>query len=260
MQPESGRPAKGSARTVSVSPARARLRRARWLARSARDRVLEEWPAAYCWFQSMLADTRPVTRSTQLVIEGYMGSGNSFAREAFVLANPAVGVASHRHSTAQLLRAQSLGVPILFLVRDPIDAIPSYVARHEVLRLGQELRRYQRLYEVILDMIDTGTVVALALFDEVVSDFGGVTHRVNAVFDTQFVAFGNSPDDVRTVRAVMDSYNRSVFGDDYGMRGALPDEGRRARIAVLKEELRRHPHAQWLARCEGLYDRLTSKL
>lgn len=240
--------------------ARARARRARWLARSGRDRALELSPAAYCWFHSKLTDDHPVLPRTELVIEGYMGSGNSFAREAFRLANPGVAVASHRHSTAQLARARSLGIPILWLVRDPEDAVASYVARHEVLRVGRELRRYEQLYRAAVDALDGGAAIVVASFDEVTSDFGSVVVRVNASFGTSFVPFSQTPEDVARIRSIMDSYNQAMFGDDYGVRGALPNAQRRERTEALKGELRLPRHQERFRRCKELYSAVAARI
>ncbi len=86
--------------------------------------ALEHQPAAYCAYRRRRQPASPiVTRSADVVIEARPGCANSFAREAMLLANPGITVASHVHSPAQVLEAIRLRKPVLVLVRDPVDAI-----------------------------------------------------------------------------------------------------------------------------------------
>ena len=61
-----------------------------------------------------------VDRRTQIVIEGFPRSGNTFAVVAFQQAQrESVRVAHHLHMPAQVIRAAHLGIPILLLVGSP---------------------------------------------------------------------------------------------------------------------------------------------
>ena len=73
---------------------------------------------------------RLVGRDTELVIEGFQRSGNTFAVFAFEMAQDRpIRSAHHLHASAQVSRAVKLGVPVLLLVRDPRDTIVSHVIR-----------------------------------------------------------------------------------------------------------------------------------
>src|SRR4051794_35640317 len=62
-------------------------------------------------------------RTTDIVIEGFPRSGNTFAVVAFRLAQSrAMQVAHHLHIPAQLLWADRVGMPSMVLVRNPVDA------------------------------------------------------------------------------------------------------------------------------------------
>lgn len=73
---------------------------------------------------SALADAR-----TELCIEGYPSSGNSFALLTAIDVWPGLPIASHRHCVAAVKRALALEVPTLIVIRDPWDAIASYIVR-----------------------------------------------------------------------------------------------------------------------------------
>src|SRR5919112_6338070 len=64
-----------------------------------------------------------VDRKTQIVIEGFPRSGNTFAVVAFQQAQrESVRVAHHLHMPAQVIRAAKWGIPTLLLARKPTDA------------------------------------------------------------------------------------------------------------------------------------------
>jgi hypothetical protein len=103
--------------------------------------LLERQPAAYCGYRRLRHPTWPVVGAgTDVVIEGRPGCGNSFAREAMLLANPGIRVASHVHSPAQVLEAIRLHKPVLVIVRDPLDAIVSEAARFEDVDIRRDGR------------------------------------------------------------------------------------------------------------------------
>jgi hypothetical protein len=74
--------------------------------------------------------TRAVTPDTQVVIEGFPRSGNSFARRAFIMAQEetfdVTRIAHHLHVPAQIVRAAQWRIPTLVLIRRPRDAVLSF--------------------------------------------------------------------------------------------------------------------------------------
>jgi len=76
-----------------------------------------------------------VTESTDVCIEGFPRSANSFTVGAFRHAQPEpVQVAHHTHVPANAMRACAWRIPTVALVRSPYDAIVSRIA------LGKEVQ------------------------------------------------------------------------------------------------------------------------
>lgn len=146
-------------------------------------------------------------RDTELVIEGYPRSANTFAVEALQLAQGrAVKVAHHLHAAAHVIGAVRRHVPVLVLVRDPEQAVPSTVVRAPHLSPAQALREYTRFYRWIEPYRDRFVV---ATFEEVTGDFGPVTRRVNDWFGTSFHPFEHSEENVRKCFEMIDEVNRA---------------------------------------------------
>jgi hypothetical protein len=122
--------------------------------------------------------------STELLIEGYPRSGNTFARRAFLGAQARpVEVASHAHALAAVWVAVGRGIPVLLLIRAPEEVVSSEIATFGRMGPRDELREYVRFYERLLPRADRFTV---ATFSEVCEDFGKVIARLNRQHDTRF--------------------------------------------------------------------------
>src|SRR5215211_5981100 len=90
---------------------------------------------------------RVVTPDTQLVIEGFPRSANTFARVAFNRAQSGrVRIAHGLHVPAQVIRASTWRIPTLILIRKPKDAVLSFAIR-DPISVDQALRYYITFYE-----------------------------------------------------------------------------------------------------------------
>src|SRR5436309_8002883 len=91
------------------------------------------------WKYREIAD-RIVEADTQLVIEGFQRSGNTFAVVAFEVAQPQpVKLAHHLHAAAQIVAAVRMGVPTLVLIRDPDESVLSHMVREPGITAKQSL-------------------------------------------------------------------------------------------------------------------------
>jgi hypothetical protein len=155
---------------------------------------------------------RVVTPDTQLVIEGFPRSGNSFARRAFVMAQnefDKTRIAHHLHVPAQVVRAARWQIPTLVLMRRPRDAVVSF-AIWDPIPVDQALRYYLSFYETVEEYRDA---YVLGLFEEVTEDFGQVIKRINDKFGTTFSLFRHDEENVSKVFADMEAYARKKFGE-----------------------------------------------
>jgi hypothetical protein len=134
------------------------------------------------------------TSETELVIDGFPRSGNTFAVVAFQLAQPApTRVSHHIHSAANIIAAVNRGTPIVVTVREPQDAVLSCVIREPYVSIRQALNAYIAFYERLQPWHDR---VVIASFSDVTTDMGSVIDRVNKRFGTTFNRFTHTPESV----------------------------------------------------------------
>jgi hypothetical protein len=99
----------------------------------------------------------------------------------FRYANP-VPVAHHTHSTENIALALGYGVPVLALIRDPIDAITSsHLYRKR--SLDEEVAQWLDFYTYVERVLDA---IVLADFPQVVRDFNSVIRALNSRYGTDF--------------------------------------------------------------------------
>lgn len=201
---------------------------------------LEDYPRLYLgllrlkrighWSSSWI-----VRADTEITIEGFPRSGNSFAKAAFRIAEEKKHrMATHVHSHAQIIRSAQLGVPTMVLVRAPKDACLSLAALSYQIEdanvsqaildraktdLINNLASYHRFYKNTLRVADG---IIIADFDLVTQDYGEVIRRINLRYGTDFPLYESS-----------DANKEAVFGS--GGFHLSPD----AKRDGIKEALRR---------------------
>lgn len=190
-----------------------------------------------------------VGRDTDLVIEGFPRSANTFAAQAFITANPDRRVSSHAHGVGPLLRAARLTVPALLLVRDPLDATASVVVREGISprsALSWYIAFHRHAHAA------AGHVV-VATFDQVVANFHDVVGRVNERFNCEFTLPDLSDQHLRDrVEAAVIESERRFSGAVSPLKVAVPSQARKMDLARTRAALERE-HPELLAEARELY-------
>lgn len=173
---------------------------------------------------------------TEIVIEGFPRSANTFAVAAFLLAQGRpVKIAHHLHVPAQVIYAVKRGIPTLVVIRKPDDAAVSVVIRRPRLFLRDVLEAYCAFYGRILSY-SHGYVSAT--FDEVTTDFGSVINRVNARFGTDFALFRHTEENVRKVFRMVEEMDKQDTGKTVVAESTVARPS--AERQRLKEQLKKH--------------------
>jgi len=203
---------------------------------------------------------------TDLLVEGYPRSGNSFAVSAFGLSRAGgMRIAHHTHAPAHVIAAVRLGVPALVLIRDPRDAVVDFVGAKPALSAGQALRGWVRFYHPLL-RYRHGFVVARS--EELTRDFGAVVRRLNERFGTAFAELERTADVERRIREGTEEYWRGRRGRGLPVLGrgrggeAGPAGSPQGSPEALREHVRTELESPRLARrcatARAMYRALTT--
>lgn len=121
---------------------------------------------------------------TDICIDGYPRSANSFSVRMFLQANPDAKIAHHTHSVANLNKALKHNIPVVVLIRDPEQAIISSIIAHKKNDIDMEVSRYIDFYDWVYRRIDK---MVIADFYQVVNDFNAAILNVNKKFNKSFL-------------------------------------------------------------------------
>jgi hypothetical protein len=165
-----------------------------------------------------------VTDRTQLVLEGFPRSANTYALAAFTCANgPDVVVASHLHAASSVQQGVRRGLPVIVVLRDPLDACVSLLQRQPV-RPASALRAYLRFHEGVRPIVSD---VVLSDFPVTTGSFGTVIDAVNDRFGTGFTPYEHTPANEAWCRDYVTEADRRDQGEVRESTVALPQAGRR---------------------------------
>lgn len=220
--------------------------------------LLRMYPRLYVPIARKRAKAAPISADTDIVIEGYPRSGNTFAITAFGSAQTReVRVAHHEHAAAQVIAAARARVPAIVLIREPEDAVLSFAVQQPDITLGQALRTYDRFYRPLLPYRDR---FVLARFEEVTSDFGAVIRRVNQRFGTDFGVFDHTEENASRCIEAIEAHGtqRRGKGELLHRKGSFPSDVRTGMKAELREEYRSGRLKRLRERAERTYRDLVS--
>jgi hypothetical protein len=196
-----------------------------------------------------------VSQQTEIVIEGFPRSANSFAVGALRIAQGRhVRVASNLHVPAQIIRAVRWRIPTLVLIRRPEDAVPSLMIRDRI-SAHQALRYYIAFYAAVAHYRSD---CILARFEEVTQDYGAVIERVNQKFGTHFILFRHTDENIKKVFFAIDAGYQSY--DESSLENAVsrPVTARELMKREVARRLEKPSCKKLLAKAVALYERLTA--
>ena len=190
-------------------------------------------------------DKTMIHSDTEIVIDGYPCSANTFAEKAFKMAQQrAVSIAHHTHDPSQLIAAAKANVPTIVLVRNPEEAVLSYVTRFcevsnkpepEVAQLIYDrLREYMDFYRRIIKYRES---YVIAEFNKVTSAYDLIIKQVNNKYGVDFTPFDCSDKNVKQVFLTIEKSNQQRMGYLDRKTVALPSFKREKKKMALRSYL-----------------------
>lgn len=202
-----------------------------------------------------------LTGGTQIVVDSYPRSANSFFEAAFTRAHGGrIEVAHHSHAAAQVLSGVARGLPCIVLVREPEAAIASFYEMHgghyPIWLCTQE---YVAFYSALVHVLDKLIVVTTEnlearFFDLMVQvrdthsldiEPFEVDARVRAELFEQVDATGRARNG-----SVVERYSESLSSEEKSQR--------RANLDKIRHSIRSPRNAHRLAKANAVYYRFKS--
>jgi hypothetical protein len=179
-----------------------------------------------------------VTTETDIVIEGFPRSANSFSVRSLRISHQSpVKIAHHLHIPAQLIFGVKRGIPTLLLLRNPLEAVTSLCIYEPRISPTVGLLGYILFYSPLKPYKEK---MVIADFDTVTTNFNAVIQRLNDRFNLH-LDFVDLDSTQSKVFAAIDRYNHDQKRNDVTKLNR-PSEVRNA----LKSGLQPRVQRSWL--------------
>ena len=149
-----------------------------------------------------------VTKKTTICIEGFPRSANTYAHMAFRLNNKEVIIGHHLHVAAQILKACGYNIPTIVIIREPIEAVSSFMVFQNSRRADFYLKTYINFYKKILPLKSQFIITD---FKTVVSNLDKVIRAVNSKFRTNFNEIHDLKKHEKEIKEKIEEVNKRFF-------------------------------------------------
>lgn len=216
-------------------------------------------PELYLPLASLFSVGEPVRRDTEIVIEGFPRSANSFAEAAFrVSQTRPLRVAHHCHAAAQIVAAHRWAIPCLVIIRTPDEACRSLLMHHPSLFTPRDLfKEYYHFHRAIRAYRNS---FVLARFESATTRIPEIVEALNRRFTCNFAV----PDciDDSTVFKEVDRLSRSrgmsaVEGESYSPTRSEQDKtARRNQKELALTQIHSSKHTIEFRRAHDIFESL----
>ena len=124
-----------------------------------------------------------IHKNSDICIEGFQRSGNSFLVTLFRVHNKKANMAHHIHSSIQVARAVHWKIPTVILIRKPEEAIASLLTWDANLSIRVALAAYRRFYTKVMPYKDK---LLIGTFEVVTQQPYKIINEVNQQWQTSF--------------------------------------------------------------------------
>lgn len=222
--------------------------------------ALQYWVSSHPWIYLPYSKlkhgkanaTQIVDSNSDLVIEGFPRSGNTYAWAYFTLSqNDGFRLASHLHSPSHLYLAGKYNTPVLLLIRNPLDAGVSNMTNEPHVRPNQILKNWLRFYEESMKHKEKFLTVD---FDLLISDFSAVVNKLNGRFGVDFdtqkiVGIANE-----SIRETIFKFNTLAFGKVNPRNFSFPEQDRDQIKEYYRNKFVNEADKELFKRALNLYD------
>jgi hypothetical protein len=200
-----------------------------------------------------LGTSRRITEATDLVVEGFPRSGNTFTAAALEDASEyRLTIASHVHLPSQVKLALARGLPTLLVIRDPVSALASYLVYDERFTASDVIREYCSYHR---ELVPYAERLLVCEFEEVTSDMAAVIDRINRRYSMRIPAFDDGPSNVKQVLNHIEWKHKFIHPKLNPVQSAAsPQEDRRELTEAMREALLHPRNAAQLAEAQDLFE------
>ncbi|KAA3613223.1 MAG: hypothetical protein D8M58_13025 [Calditrichaeota bacterium] len=197
-------------------------------------------------------DQMAVSNQTEICIEGFPRSANSYAVVAFKLDNQDVKVGHHLHVPAQIIRAAEMNIPNVVVLRSPEEAVASFLVFQSSLNASLYLKSYIQFHKIVEALADK---VLITSFETATKDFNKVIEAVNQKYSRNYNLVGDIENRQDEIITKLKKVNNQFFAGQT-QKNMFPDEQRKKLKERVMDSVKSSPQ---LIQANEIYNRLKAQ-
>lgn len=174
-----------------------------------------------------------IPKDTDILIDGFQRSGNTFFYSLVRHANRDASILVHRHSSIYCIKALSKGVPTAVCIRQPLDTISSLLAWDPKLSVGIAIKMYIRYYN---NLIPSKKKMLIVPFESMITDPDYFISKINEQFDIHL-----RPTEFNEQALAQFLERKKEKSRDRGVASAYPNAEKIPLKHTLKIKIEKHP-------------------
>lgn len=136
-------------------------------------------------YSLIFRNSTTVKKNSDIVIEGFVRSSNTYFETNFRLSNPSLKIAHHNHQISQLYFANKFNKKIVFLIREPIDSIISaYIYWAKSTHPNKILNEWIKYHR---NVINLNLNINVYSFLQVTTDYNSIITDLNKKTNSNFL-------------------------------------------------------------------------
>ena len=196
-----------------------------------------------------------VSKDTNLLIDGFPRSGQTYLYSIVhnSLKHP-IKIARHRHEPLQISLAVSLKIPVIIIIRNPIDSIASFITREKVsyryaIHLYKNYYNHLHLYSRCLNFLE---------FERFITDPIKSILRFKYILPLRHNLEQESNEIIENAKRYVEELEKlDSEGEVRATHVALPSQGRQNHLREVKKILSIN-HQKEIHKIEKIYNDLTN--
>jgi len=188
------------------------------------------------------------TKDTDMCLEGYPGSANSFLFNVLSYLKPSLKIAHHTHSIANIRLSLKYNTPTLIIIRRPQDAITSRILRFES-NFELSILEYLWFYQFVLQYNKRFLIVT---FEEVTNNTSNVLSKIENLISSRIKVEDLKSAKEHTFSSIRELSKKRGKPNSAG----LPSKKRKTQKKELEIKLLKYSKFQTII---DIYDQLVKK-
>lgn len=192
-----------------------------------------------------------ITPETQIVLDGFPRSGNSYLFALMAVTQSSeLKMAHHLHSVAHIKESVRRRLPTVVIARDPREAVLSYLAFDSKVPLEDSLLDWISFYSQVLKLNTSAYVVAE--FGEFIKDANPLIHKINQVFGLSLSGIKQEIHG-KAAKVYLEQHSQKLYSMSHQSQ---PSRERNEFKETIRGELEKEPHKSLLVEAIQIFDDL----